>query len=112
MTSNKVHVGIVGAGISGLRCAEVLLKNGFQVTVLEARDRIGGRVRTFTSSIFLKLLTVLDRFAKVTSWDIALICESILHLFLNDPKLTNQRAKLDSYSKCPSIPFRTGRDNV
>ncbi|PBP18346.1 hypothetical protein BUE80_DR010880 [Diplocarpon rosae] len=35
---------IVGAGISGLRCADVLLKSGFDVTILEARDRIGGRV--------------------------------------------------------------------
>ncbi len=45
MTSKKVHLGIVGAGISGLRCAEIFLENGFQVTILEARDRIGGRVR-------------------------------------------------------------------
>jgi heterodisulfide reductase subunit A-like polyferredoxin len=44
MVLKKVHVGIVGAGISGLRCAEILLENGFQVTLLEARDRIGGRV--------------------------------------------------------------------
>ncbi|TAQ90828.1 hypothetical protein B7494_g874 [Chlorociboria aeruginascens] len=32
-----------GAGISGLRCAEILLEKGYQVTILEARDRIGGR---------------------------------------------------------------------
>ncbi|KAL1978665.1 hypothetical protein VTN31DRAFT_1524 [Thermomyces dupontii] len=38
------HVGIVGAGISGLRCADVLLQNGAKVTILEARDRIGGRI--------------------------------------------------------------------
>ncbi|KID83272.1 Amine oxidase [Metarhizium guizhouense ARSEF 977] len=42
---NKLpHVGIVGAGVSGLRCADTLIRNGFQVTILEARQRIGGRV--------------------------------------------------------------------
>jgi monoamine oxidase len=44
MPSPKTHVCVVDAGISGLRCAEVLLENGFQVTIIEARDRIGGRV--------------------------------------------------------------------
>lgn len=42
--STKPHVGIIGAGFSGLSCADVLLQNGVQVTILEARDRIGGRV--------------------------------------------------------------------
>jgi len=45
----KRHVCIVGAGVSGLRCADVLLSHGFKVTILEARDRIGGRV----ASLFL-----------------------------------------------------------
>ncbi|XPS78837.1 hypothetical protein M3J09_010841 [Ascochyta lentis] len=37
------HIGIVGAGVAGLRCAEVLLKHGAKVTVFEGRDRVGGR---------------------------------------------------------------------
>ncbi|KFY14625.1 hypothetical protein V492_02509 [Pseudogymnoascus sp. VKM F-4246] len=40
------HIGIIGAGISGLRAADVLLQYGFRVTILEARDRIGGRHAT------------------------------------------------------------------
>ncbi|KAJ5750322.1 hypothetical protein N7533_007350 [Penicillium manginii] len=40
----KTHVGVVGSGISGLRCADILIQNGARVTILEARDRIGGRV--------------------------------------------------------------------
>lgn len=28
----------------GLRCAEVLIKKGVKVTILEGRDRVGGRV--------------------------------------------------------------------
>lgn len=35
---------IVGAGVAGLRCADVMLRGGMDVTILEARDRIGGRV--------------------------------------------------------------------
>jgi len=38
------HVCVVGAGMAGLRCAEVLIKNGVKVTILEGRDRLGGRV--------------------------------------------------------------------
>lgn len=39
------HVGIIGAGVAGLRCADVLLRHGVKVTILEGRDRVGGRVR-------------------------------------------------------------------
>ncbi|MCJ1475071.1 hypothetical protein MMC13_003731 [Lambiella insularis] len=38
------HICIIGAGISGLRCAGILLQKGYRVTIFEARDRIGGRV--------------------------------------------------------------------
>lgn len=38
------HICVVGAGMSGLRCAEVLTQEGMKVTILEARDRVGGRV--------------------------------------------------------------------
>ena len=43
-TAKPPHIGIIGAGFAGLRCAEKLLEKGFKVTILEGRDRIGGRV--------------------------------------------------------------------
>ncbi|KAK4201445.1 putative peroxisomal N(1)-acetyl-spermine/spermidine oxidase [Triangularia verruculosa] len=40
----KSHIGIVGAGFAGLRCADILIRYGFRVTILEARNRLGGRI--------------------------------------------------------------------
>ena len=39
---------VIGAGVSGLAAARQLAENGRRVTVLEGRDRIGGRVWTST----------------------------------------------------------------
>jgi monoamine oxidase len=41
-----LDVVVIGAGIAGIRAAQVLTEAGKKVVVLEARDRIGGRVFT------------------------------------------------------------------
>lgn len=41
---------VVGAGVSGLAAAKTLTSNGFCVTVVEARNRIGGRVYSDSST--------------------------------------------------------------
>ena len=44
--AKRKHVVVIGAGLAGLTCARRLEQLGFRVTVLEARDRVGGRVLT------------------------------------------------------------------
>ncbi|WP_299210648.1 NAD(P)/FAD-dependent oxidoreductase [uncultured Dokdonia sp.] len=46
MKKNNHKIHIVGAGVSGLIAAQVLENNGFFPIILEATDRVGGRVKT------------------------------------------------------------------
>jgi monoamine oxidase len=46
VTNSTYDVVVIGAGISGLAAARVLAASGMQVAVIEARDRIGGRILT------------------------------------------------------------------
>ncbi|MFB8002117.1 FAD-dependent oxidoreductase [Nocardia sp. NPDC056000] len=53
MTQPRGSIVVVGAGIAGLAAAQALRKLGYAVTVLEARDRIGGRIWTDADGVDL-----------------------------------------------------------
>jgi len=50
MSGTPLDVIIIGAGLTGLTLARLLIDNGQSVLVLEARDRVGGRIHTHTTS--------------------------------------------------------------
>ncbi len=54
--ATEARVVIIGAGLAGLRCADVLAQHGIAADIYEAADRIGGRVFSDTTS-FDGLLT-------------------------------------------------------
>ncbi len=70
------HVCIVGAGVAGLRCADLLSMRGVKVTLLEARNRIGGRVGA--SKSITEQWLIESRFTKVTNWVGLWICKLTL----------------------------------
>lgn len=43
---SRAHIIVIGAGASGLMAAATLLEENHVVTIVEARDRIGGRIHT------------------------------------------------------------------
>ena len=54
MNTNNQTVTVIGAGLAGLSAAYDLHRAGWKVTVLEARDRVGGRVyslRNFSNGL-------------------------------------------------------------
>lgn len=48
LTANKKRIVVIGAGLAGLAAARELQKQGHEVVIVEARERIGGRIWTST----------------------------------------------------------------
>ncbi len=46
MKRNSIKVHIIGGGVSGLVAAQVLESHGISPVIIDANDRVGGRLKT------------------------------------------------------------------
>ncbi|SUD90804.1 flavin monoamine oxidase family protein [Psychrobacter phenylpyruvicus] len=67
---NKARIAIIGAGLSGLYAAYLLQKQGIDYVLLEARDRIGGRIHSVATDgqSVIDRKDISDRFDLGPSW--------------------------------------------
>ena len=92
-TQKPTSVLVLGAGISGLYTALLLEEKGLSVTVLEGRDRVGGRVHTLDdipgkpegggqslSEQYQRLLALANRLNVPTEVSMGLDKEMLLHI--------------------------------
>ena len=61
---------MIGAGVAGLAAARILARGGLSVAVLEARERVGGRVHTVGRAIPIELGAEFIHGLPQESWDL------------------------------------------
>lgn len=80
---------IIGAGLAGLAAARELAARGFAVTLLEARDRLGGRAGSFTDAATDQLIDACQHVSMGCCTNLEHFCRSvgIDHLLAPQPAL-------------------------
>jgi squalene-associated FAD-dependent desaturase len=101
------RVVILGAGLAGLAVATALAPRGFHVTILEARNRLGGRASSFTDAATEQLLDTCQHVSMGCCTNFAHFCRTvgIAHLMRTQRRLAfltpNRRV---SYLAADSLP--------
>lgn len=105
-TNNPKRITVAGAGISGLVAASLLKEAGHEVTIIEANNRIGGRVYTIREPFSAGPMRIPDThdltLAYIRKFKLP------LNLFINKTSsdiiyTNNKRTRLDVFEKDPSV---------
>jgi squalene-associated FAD-dependent desaturase len=68
---------IIGGGLAGLAAASVLAPSGFRVTLLESRNRLGGRASSFTDSATGQLIDACQHVTMGCCSNFAHFCKTV-----------------------------------
>jgi squalene-associated FAD-dependent desaturase len=112
--NNRNHVVVVGGGLAGLSCAVALAPRGFRVTVLESRQRLGGRAGSFTDPVSGQLVDACQHVSMGCCTNFAHFCKTVgIDRFLApQPKLyflTPDRLRSVFKADPWPAPFHLGR---
>src|SRR5438105_12681718 len=85
----EASVIIIGGGLAGLAAAQALAPRGFRVTLLEARNRLGGRASSFNDSATGQLVDTCQHVSMGCCTNLAHFCRTlgIDHLLKAQPNL-------------------------
>jgi squalene-associated FAD-dependent desaturase len=90
---------VIGGGLAGLTAASALAPRGFNVTVLESRNRLGGRASSFTDAnsgqvidacqhVSMGCCTNFSHFCRMVGIDHLLAPQPVLYFMTNDRRMS------------------------
>src|SRR5439155_26373693 len=77
VTPSPRRVLIIGGGLAGLAAATALAPRGFRVTLIESRNRLGGRASSFTDTATGQLVDTCQHVSMGCCTNLAHFCRTV-----------------------------------
>src|SRR5687767_8328614 len=84
----SARVVIIGGGLAGLAAAQALAPRGFHVTLLESRNRLGGRASSFNDAATGQLIDTCQHVSMGCCTNLAHFCRTVGIAHLIEPQRT------------------------